>query len=303
MRQEARWRCARLLGAALVSVLTAAAPALGNIVSTTYGELTFKVPDPDNPGKCKEVILGQFAARLGVDGVQQTVVAGFDKTYAGPTCCDELHFMNIVVADPNPPGWKGPDGTIKRIQPGEIYVDPLSGGNVPPGKDTANPAADRKPWYDGEVANRLASQVGDFAGGEQKAYDLNDIKDGDGSVFDWTKDPRLELVFGDAPTLTDGLKFVTLLVCVDDKNICPIGGFRWGRTDDGVNYLGTLFVGNDYSDGLTNQKIQDALARSGFAGYTMKDECCPCVPAPQSAWLVLLGGSIVTGLRRRLAAA
>lgn len=293
--------CSAWALAAALAIGLSAAPVMANIVGTTFGELSLMVPDPDNPGKCKEVIFGQFAARLGTDPLQQFMVAGFRKTYTGPTCCDSFHFLNIVVADPNPPSWKGPDGKIHPIKPSEVYIDPLSGGNVPPGKDEANPPANRLPWYDGETTNRLASQVGDFTTGEKKEYDLNDIKDDDGSIFDWTKDPKLDLVFGDAPTLTNGLKFVTLLVCVDDHHICPVGGVAWGRDGEGVNYIGTMFNGNAYSDGLTRQKIQDALARSGFGDYTMRDACCPCIPAPESALLAMLGLTVVLGLRHRLA--
>lgn len=290
-------------GALLLGLGLATAPVLADtIVATPAAEIEIDVPDPANPGHTMKVILGQLVGRLGTDALQQRVVIGFRKTYAGPLCCDSLHFVNVVLSDPAPPKWKGEDGKVHEIGAGNAYVDPLSGGNIPPNQANANPVADRVPWYDGERAARKASTTGDFASGEQKEYDLDDVNVGAG--FDWRTDPVLDLIFADAPTLTAGLEFATLLVCVKGKVLCPIAGITWGRSAANANHIDSVFDGDSLPAGLGVDAVTAALARSGFTDYRMRaPPCCPApdsrIPLPGTVPLVALALIALAGARHR----
>lgn len=282
---------------ALVSTAGWAA-AIDTISGTVGAEIEFRIPDPDEPGQMKTVILGEMVGRLGSDRLQQRIVIGFRKTYQEDICCDALHFMNIVVADPNPPRWIDADGKAHEIGAREAYIDPLSGGNVRRGQDKPIPEADRLPWYDIESRGAKASATGDFNDGEKKEYDLNDftIKD---SGFDWTTDPVLDLVFADAPTLTPGLRFVTLLVCREEKVFCPIAGITWGLTPESNSFIGDIFEGADFPEGLTTEGVTAALRRSGFGDYRMREPPCCTVPEPGVWSLVVLAMIGASFMRRR----
>jgi hypothetical protein len=276
----------------LVGFFVAVAPGRADASPITHNaNITFTVPDPNNPSSCIEVDYGVMAFKGDVDPTRMITVAGFQKTYTGDDCCDSLHFLNIVTADPNPPKWKDANDGVFQIPPGHVYIDPLSGGNIPPGKDTPQPRADRNPWYDGEQPNQRASTTGDFKDGEQKQFDLNDMPA-------WTNDPLLTLVFADVPTLTEGLQFFTLLVCVNGNQLCPIAGFSWGVDADGEFRMEGFFSGTDYPAGLNTSKIQGALNISGFGGYTLAAGT-PCCPVPEPTTFCLLGTGIVAAFGRR----
>lgn len=272
------------------------------IIGTAVREIELVVPDPDDPTATKTVLFGEFVARLGNDRVQQTMVIGFRQTYKGAICCDALHFLNVVVSDPNPPKWKDAGGVVHAIAKGTVYVDPLSGGNIPPRQENPSPQADRLPWYDGERPRRKASTTGDFDAGEKKEYDLNDVRV---DPLDWTTDPVLDLVFADGPTLTDGLEFVTLLVCVRKDFICPVAGISWGRSEDGKDFIGDVFEGTNFPAGLTVQKLTAALAASGFDNYKMREASCCSVSEPATAalagtLLAMIAAIGLTGRRKRI---
>lgn len=283
-------------------VWSATPPVLADTIGgTSAAEIEIDVPDPGNPGQTMKVVLGQLVGRVGADRLQERAVIGFRKTYAGPLCCDAFHFINIVLADPQPPRWKDGDGKLHDIAKGQIYIDPLAGGNVPPNQQNPNPVADRVPWYDNERQGRKASTTGDFADGELKEYDLNDVKLGDG--FDWTTDPALDLLFADGPTLTPGLEFATLLVCVKGKELCPVAGITWGLTADSRTHVDAVFDGDALPAALTAETVTAALARSGFGEYRMTaTPCCPApkgeAPEPATLALVLCALSAWMGLRR-----
>lgn len=286
---QAAWASARRLALAALLILVSTTCANADfIVASVINEIEMTVQDPKDPTKCISVVLGELGGRLGDDKVQMTMVAGFHKTYNGTTCCDSIHFLNVVVNDPNPPAWKDDKGTKHQIGNGEIYVDPLSGGNIPPGQDAPNPQADRLPFYDGERFTRKASTTGDFIKGEKKEYDLDhDVPPS--PDWPWNNDPTLDNTFADGPTLTTGLEFVTILVCVNGKTLTPLGGIPWGVDATGTEYIRDVFQDSSYPGGLTNGKLNDALKRSGFGDYSMGADPCNCVPEP-STFVLLLSG-------------
>jgi len=257
-----------LLSAAIAGI--AATSARGELIDIgyTYGDVTLDVPDPQNPGSTREVFFGEMGARMQADPTQMQTVIGFEQTYSGETGFDSLHFLNVVVADPFPPKWKDQDGQYHQPGINETYIDPLNGGNIKQNQQTPAIPADANPWYDGELTGVAASD-----------YGLNIFKEGD---FDWTTNPDLDHFFGDAPTLTDGLGFVTILMGVKDSTMLPVAGVAWGRTSDGVNYIQAIFLDSQFPSGLNIDGINDALARSGFTG-------CKVIPEPAALSLLALG--------------
>jgi len=250
-------------------------------IGKTLAYVTLDVPDPDNPGSTRNVDFGEIGGRLQVDPVQMQTSIGFRQTFTGQTGFDSFRFINIVTSDPFPPRWKDESGQYHQIEEGQIYVDPMSGGNMGPTQQAPNPAADRLPWYDGVRTSFPAADCG-----------LNIFKEGE---FDWTTNPTLNYVFGDAPTLTDGLRFVTVLVGTRGNDIIPIAGIPWGRTLDGMNYIDPVFLDSEFPAGLNRDSINKALVRSGYSGYSV-------VPEPNAAVLLalsLLGLACRCRLRRR----
>ena len=251
------------------TILTAACSGnQDDVLPIRSDKVKFDVPDPDKEGKCKTVTLGEIAGIAGANRLNFTEIIGFHKSYDGKTCCEAFHFINVVVSDPAPPSWKDGAGAHK-INPGDIYIDPLSGGNIPPGDSDPKPPTDREPWYDNEKPGRKASESGKFESEDRPEYDLSKAQG-------WNKDTKLDLLFGDRPSLVPGLEFATILVCSHGKKFCPIAGIAWGRTTEGRLHMEDPFTGTSYPAGLTTAKLQDALKRSGFGEYTVEEKCCPC---------------------------
>lgn len=251
------------------------------IISTAAGTISGEVPDPKDPKK-KVKVEGEVAARTGWDKATRIVtVAGVDITMAQPAGY-ELHFLNLVIADPNPPSWKDDKGNTHKIGIGEMYVDPLRGGNIPPGKEDPQPPADADPAYDGERSNKKASETGDFKDGEQKEYDLDDKE-----AFDGDRD--LEKTYADAPTLTKGLEFSTFIILIRDKKIYRLGSFNWGTKADGTTHIDSIVDG---PGPISTDDLKKALDRSGFGDYSVE------LPSPGACTLAALAACML-GKRRR----
>lgn len=278
----------------LVALAWAPVDAADRIVGTKAAVVEHEVPDPNDPTKCIKVKLGEMAARVGSkqNQTQATMVGGWRRLHKGRDCCDSMRYLQVVLTDPLPPRWEDSAGGVHRIEDGEPYIDPLSGGNIGMGI-CKNFKADRDPAYDGQRADKKASETGDFIDGEEREYDLDNVNQ---NGVDWRTDPKLDRSIADRVPQLEGLTFATLLVCFMGKNICPIAGYQWGMDTNGKPYLKDIQSGAA-STGLTNAQLQDALDRSGFGDFKWIDKCCPCVPEPSS--LLALGGSIAWLAHRR----
>lgn len=263
------------------------------ILGTARRTVSVTVPDPKDPNKTVTVS-GKLVGRVGVTPPQNmdvTSVAGIDIAGAVPDGY-ELHFINLVTEDTNPPKWKDEEGNVHEIKPGEMYVDPLSGGNIPKNAEDPPLEADRDPAYDGETPDRKASTVGDFNNGEKKEYDLDDKAAYNG-------DPVLEKIFGDRPNLrTAGgaLRFVTFAVLIKKPTettpgqIYRMGGFGWGADANGTVSISPAFSG---WDSVTTQQLRDALIRSGYANYEV------AIPSPAGCALGAIAVTVIAWRRRR----
>jgi hypothetical protein len=235
--------------------LTVAAPARGRADTVgPFGEkIDFVVPDPGNKGSCMPEELGQLSAIAGVENASMVTVIGFKKTYVEALCCTQLHFVNLVLSDPRPPG---------KLPPGGAYIDPIASG-------------DRAPWHDSEVREKLASETGEFGGPD------NNLS----KTAGWGKETTLDLVFGDkVESLRPGLEFVTLLVCADGKHLSPIAGVAWGfKADGSIAHLERPRYGRRLAETAPLATLQAALSRSGFAGYVATESCCAGAATPHKA--------------------
>jgi hypothetical protein len=204
------------------------------------------VPSGRKKPVCKTEELGQLSAIAGVDSRTVVTVIGFRKVYAGDSCLKELHFVNVVL------------GSEPTIEP-------------------ARKDGDEHPWYDGETRDQPAGNTGEFGGPD------NNLAKTSG----WAKDTKLDLVFGHRPEeLKPGLEYLTVLVGVEGKSLCPLAGVAWGMRPDGAAHLDWPKTGDRLTAMLAPEKLQAAIAKSGFAGYTVKPSCCSCgapVKRPRSA--------------------
>lgn len=266
--------------------------------------------------KGNTINLGKLAvkseAKEAMVGYRSTTVAGLRLDIANlPGCCPELNFMNVVIQDASPPAWEDENGNSHQLS--VPYIDPP--WNWDPG---GVPKADNKPFYDGQVRNKKASEAGGIAGSD---FALDDMLKTPSNP-----DPILSLVFGDMPKFSDSIKFATLLMCVDEnvKKISVIKSFTWGAKITGQGITATVdTLPIIFSDGLPSElnraNLQSALDKSGFGadikvnnvlqhkgeGWRLSEpsDCVPCKPIPEPSTLLLFGSGLAAFLwfgRKRL---
>ncbi len=253
----------------MVSLVGLVPAARAASVGPFWAVLDGEVPTGKKKPVCQPQELGQVAAIAGVDQGTIVTVVGWKRGYAGDLCAKELRFVHLVVGDPTPPRLR--DGNeLRPIKSGEWYVEPMRGGSVPAGKEQGEPADD-KPFYDGETRDTKAGDTGEFGG------EGNNLSKTRG----WDKDTKLDLVFGARPdALRPGLEFITVLVGATGTDLCPIAAVAWGMKSDGAAHLEWPVQGAKLSVLVPADKLSAALARSGFAGYSVREACCHCSGAP-----------------------
>lgn len=264
-----------VVSASLAIPATTFAAAADNIVARP-GVNQVAVAVAFGPKKDRKANLnfGPIRAVRGSNAVDSGMVIGVEQKIAQeklPWGANDLHWLNVVVSDPVPPKWKDAGGAIHAIG-NEIYMDPLSGGNIAGNNNAPNPVADRNPWYDSESRNKASKAGTDTLG--RAEYNMENWSIGQTPIW---ADPQL-FNFSDAPThvVAGELAFVTILVGVKDKLIGPIESIDWAY--DGTNSntsVGDFKNGGTYARKLTRDKIQDALKRSGFGEYTMLETTHP----------------------------
>jgi hypothetical protein len=247
-------------GASALALVLLPAPVQAGAVGPFWETLSTELPAKEG-GLCEPGDLGELAAIAGTEEQSMVTVIGFRRAAPAGACCRTLHYVHVVLSDPDPPRRAGAPDKPPVKPP---YVAPLRGGSL---RGKALVAGDDLPWFDGEAADQAAGDTGEFGG---EGHNLARARG-------WSRDTRLERVYGErVAALKPGLEYATLLVCSDGKRLAPVGGVFWGMSADGPAHLDWPRSGRALWKQLPAAQLEEALARAGFEGYEVTERPCAC---------------------------